>query len=141
MNHRGYVVCNLFPSAVLECYPCVPSYVYHVSTSNRRDSIVKAYPFVWCSSHPGKTFHPVKALSWLLKHQVKGYVVFAGSFLQMPAIFRETRKIGGRASLGVDYVNEYIHILLTKKINCQMRRNEYSQWRYKSRSPRVVSKE
>lgn len=41
---------------------------------------------------PGETFHLVRILGWLLEHQVKGYVVFAGTFPLMPAMLYAERR-------------------------------------------------
>ena len=86
-NESMWLVCDLFPSAVMDFYPCLPPHAYHVSPSNRRDSIVNAYPFVWCSSHPEKKVSPGENFGLATGAPGKGiYVVFASSFPPMPAI-------------------------------------------------------
>ena len=92
--------------------------VYHVSTSNRRDSIVNAYPFVLVLQSPGKNVSPGEGFELAAGAPGQSISSICGLFSTNAGyIFWETRRIGGRASLGVDYASEYIDILLIKKIN------------------------
>lgn len=80
---------------------------------------MNAYPFVWCSSHPGRNVSPGENFGVAAGAPGKGIRSICGHFSTDAGYVvrrKETRRICsyGITSLGVDYVCEYIAILLIK---------------------------